>query len=351
MNTGVGCEGPSMRMVDCRGLRKTRRRPFVVILSAILAAVVLVACGNGTKAAAAASKPRTLTKVSILMNYFPEAEQGGFWAVDALHLAKRFGLNIDIIPGGDDTNTTTEVGEGAVQFALVSDDSALLAREAHVPVTLVFAAIPHNLQCLMYHPGDHVDSNPASLRGHTVAIEASLPLWQWMVAKYHLQNVKTVGYASIAEWETQPNMVRQCYVTDGPYRARERHIKFGLITLSSLGYNTYGVGMATTAGLIRSNPALVRRVVAAVELGWKDYLRNPIPTNKWLAGHGASASGETLGNMNYVAKEFVEFQGKQPVGPISSIAVKKLYGQLKLAGLIPHAFNYQESYTNEFVTR
>ena len=44
--------------------------------------------------------PGQLTKVTLLLNWYPEAEHGGFYAAQVLGIFEQYGLDVEIRPGG-----------------------------------------------------------------------------------------------------------------------------------------------------------------------------------------------------------------------------------------------------------
>src|SRR5699024_7321750 len=50
-----------------------------------------------------------VTDVSILMNWFAQAEQGGYWAMNAEGIAEEHGLNVTIKQGGPGIQTNPQI--------------------------------------------------------------------------------------------------------------------------------------------------------------------------------------------------------------------------------------------------
>ena len=84
-----------------------------------------------------------------------------------------------------------------------------------------------------------------------------------------------------------------------PFVARQKGGDPHVLMLSDLGFNPYTSLLVTTAGLIREQPDLVRRMVAASVRGWADYLDDPEPTNVYI--HEKNPAMD-IGTLAYGAK-------------------------------------------------
>src|ERR1700684_3655251 len=63
-------------------------------------------------------------RIKLALNWKPEPEFGGFYAAPYA----KYGLDVDILPGGAGTPTVQMVGAGSVDFGIVSADEIILAR-------------------------------------------------------------------------------------------------------------------------------------------------------------------------------------------------------------------------------
>ena len=83
---------------------------------AILALLTLAACGSEPekKAPAADTQP----KVQLALNWFPEAEHGGFYAAAVHGYYEAQGVAVEILGGGPDAPVIQRVATGAVAFGV-----------------------------------------------------------------------------------------------------------------------------------------------------------------------------------------------------------------------------------------
>ena len=87
------------------------------------------------------------TKLKLALNWKPEPEFGGFYAAPY----SKYGLAVDILPGGSGTPTVQMVGAGSVDFGIVSADEIILARSHGNDVVALFAVFQDSPTGIMAH--------------------------------------------------------------------------------------------------------------------------------------------------------------------------------------------------------
>lgn len=247
------------------------------LLAAFLLGLVLVPPFGRGASTRAASMP-TATQ---LMNWFPESEHGGFYAAQVLKLYQKHGVDVKMEPFSyayQGLDAAKEVALGKLTFAMVNADDVYSARAHGLPVVAVFATMQDDLQCFMWHADDKTipASDPfAHFSNHTVIYGFGSTFWDYLMAKYHYSNVKTVNYDyTLRDFATIPNSINQGYISEEPYTAEHSkppiHVKAALI--ATTGYNPYYQVIVTSENEIKTHPDVVRAYVAATVEGWKTYL-------------------------------------------------------------------------------
>src|SRR5713101_6332308 len=108
------------------------RRNFLGIAGA---AAVLTACGKSSR------------KIRLALNWKPEPDFGGFYAAPY----QKYGLDVEILPGGAGTPTIQMVGAGSAEFGIVAADELVVARSQGNDVVALFAVFQNNPQGIMVH--------------------------------------------------------------------------------------------------------------------------------------------------------------------------------------------------------
>jgi NitT/TauT family transport system substrate-binding protein len=238
-----------------------RRRNFLVAGAAAL----LTSCGKSSQ------------KIRLALNWKPEPDFGGFYAAPY----QKYGLDVEILPGGAGTPTIQMVGAGSAEFGIVAADELVVARSRGNDVVAVFAVFQNNPLGIMVHASRKLTSLADVFTGGTVAMQRGLSYARLLEKKYGFDKVKIVPSPNgdVSAFLHDKNFAQQGYVTSEPLVARRLGGDVQVFPISDIGFNPYTDVMATSGELLRSKPEVVKSMVAAVREGLRIYLDDPQPTN------------------------------------------------------------------------
>jgi len=226
--------------------------------------------------AAASLTPAATT---VALNWFPEAEHGGFFAAQAAGLYKAKGLDVQLLPGGPGAPVLQQVATGRVDFGVSNADEVLIARAQGVPVVAVFAPIQTSPRVIMVHEESGIQSL-AQLSNLTLAIEPQAPFTAFMKKKLPLVGVRFVPYSgSVAPFLADKKWAQQAYGISEPFMATSKGAKVRNLLVSDLGYNPYTSVLVVSEKTLKERPDLVAKVVAASRDGWDAYLNDSHPAD------------------------------------------------------------------------
>ena len=114
--------------------RSTVRRAIGLGVVVTAAALALSACG-GTSTPAASTTPGALTKVTLQLQWVPQAQFAGYYAAVANGYYKKEGLDVTIKPAGTDTVPIQSVAKGQADYAISWVPKVLGSIEQGVNVT------------------------------------------------------------------------------------------------------------------------------------------------------------------------------------------------------------------------
>jgi len=253
-------------------------RRFLTVLAACL---VLAGCTASDKPAA---DPARGTPVTLQLNWFPEAEHGGFYAALVHDLYAAEGLDVEIRPGGRSAPIASELAAGRVQFAVANAEDVVMFRSQGADIVTVMTACQHHPRCLLMRTDSGVKSfEDLGRRGMTLQVQQGHAFLEYMRSKGLLAGVKEVPYTGgVALTVHDPKMAQQGYVYSEPLLARQEGVEITTLMLSDIGFDPYSSVLVTTGRLVREQPDLVRRMVAASAQGWRRYLAEPAATNRRL---------------------------------------------------------------------
>jgi NitT/TauT family transport system substrate-binding protein len=302
-----------------------RRRSF---LSALPAAVILASCGGPASG-----------KVRLALNWKPDPQFGGFYAAPY----PKYGLDVEILPGGAGTPTVQMIGAGSAEFGIVSADELVIARSRGNDVVAIFAVFQNNPQGIMAHTSRHLKQIEDVLQSGTLALQKGLPYARLLEKKYGFGKVKIVPSpgGDITAFLADNNFAQQCFIMSEPLTARHRGADVAVFPVSGIGYNPYTTVMATSGAYLQKNSGLASSMVKAAREGWQDYLRDPQPANQKMNQLNPSIAADVFAEVAEAQKPLI---GADTLGSMTKVRWATLIAQLKDLGDIQTSLSPEECF-------
>lgn len=232
-------------------------------------------------AKASSTKPGALTKVALLLNWYPEAEHGGFYAAQVHGIYEKFGLEVEIRPGGKTTLVPQELTLGRIQFGVGNADDVLVARSQDVPLVALMAPIQNGPRCIMVRKDSGITSF-AEIKNIKLQIDKTRPYVPFLKSKGFLtEGVEIVPFfGTVDQLVAGPGFATQGYNFSEPFMARQKGVEVTELMMSEIGYNPYCSVLISTEGYISKNQDVCKRMTQASIEGWKKYLASPAESNE-----------------------------------------------------------------------
>jgi len=295
---------------------------------------------------AAAAVPAT--KIKLALNWKAEPQFGGFYTAQLKGEFKKRGLEVEILEGGSGAPTVQMLGAKKVDFAIVSAEEIIVARDRGSQITGLFATYQTNPQAIMTHEERHFKSLQDVLASEGVlALQAGLSYAQFLLKKYPQPKVKIVPYlGGITNFAKDPNYSQQCFFTSEPLVAEKAGLKVKTFLVSDEGFNPYTTVVAVHSDALKKDPKTAQAIVEAVRAGWQEYLKNPEPTNKVMSGLNKAMDAETFTKSAALQKALIETaETKQKgLGFMSRERWQSLITQLKELKIIQKDLKPQDLY-------
>ncbi|WP_427015654.1 ABC transporter substrate-binding protein [Pseudarthrobacter sp. P1] len=316
------------------------------IASAAVIALGATGCGSAAASGPSSSAPQTAT---VLMNWFAQAEQGGYWDAMQNQTEKAAGVTLKVQQGGPSIQTIPQVAAGQADFGIANADEVLVARKNGLPIVAVAAAYDTNLQCIMSHKSIGA-TDFSGLNGHQVSRVPS-PYFDYLKSHFKLDKVEEINFTgSLADFKRNDNLAQQCFVTSDVYNAGKEGIDVNVLNVAKDGgYNPYGLLLFTTDKVVKEKPELVKSVVKASVAGWKSFLADPsaaktaiTAANKETDSATFDASAKTIKDGNYLGGS---------IGTMTDERWSTLRDQLASIGQVPAGFDAKTAYTNAFLPK
>ena len=337
MNTTFGIDRRTAQVR--RGRRAGRAIRATLIGLAAWASLVIATPSH------AADEPR---KVRILANWFAQADQGGFWQTQLDKLGKDKGLEITVQQGGPKIQTIPQVASGQAEFGIGNADDVLIARMRGAPVKAVFAQLDYVPYDLVYH-SDPAIKSITDLNGRTFAVSIGNAYFEWLKKQYKLAPGREIPVSGdLSLFRNDPKMVQQGYSPFLPPRMAAAGIDVQQFKVAALGYRPYDV-LFTTDDMIKNHPDVVKATLAAVQQGWRNFVRDPQATKPMLLEMNKQI---TPAVHDAAIKEMIESLISHDLGRIGCMTDARwseLAAQLKSVGFLPANFNEKQGYDKSFV--
>ncbi|MEM1021703.1 MAG: ABC transporter substrate-binding protein [Pseudomonadota bacterium] len=231
----------------------------------LLFSALLALCSTAVQAA----------DIDFLMDWRPQAEQGGFYQAKEAGLYEAAGIDVKLRAGGPQSDPARLIAAGAVDAAMISNAfQALNLVALKADVMIVMAAFQKDPQILMVHEASGAQSLE-DLRGRPIFVgDASVgTFWQWLKVRFGYKDAQIRKYTySLAPWLITPKAAQQGYVTSEPFTAAAGGASPRPFLLADNGYTGYAAMVAVRGELAREKPALVKAFVGANQRGWHSYL-------------------------------------------------------------------------------
>ena len=233
-----------------------------------------------TDAKQAKTKPTGKDKISLLLNWYPEAEHGGFYAAQVHGIFETYGLEVEIRPGGKTTVVPQELILGRVQFGVANADDVLIARSQDVPLVALMAPIQNGPRCIMVRKDSGITTF-AGIKNMKLQIDSSRPYVPFLKSKGFLtEGVDVVPYfGSVAQLVAEKGVATQGYSFSEPFMASQEGVEVVELMMSEIGYNPYASLLIATENQVGKQSDVCKRMVQASIEGWKKYLESPKETN------------------------------------------------------------------------
>jgi NitT/TauT family transport system substrate-binding protein len=278
-----------------------RRRIFSFV--SLLAVLGLVGCGRPASSVVAkegGASPE-LRKVVFQTDWFPQAEQGGYYQALAKGFYREAGLAVEIRPGGSAAGIKLPVAKGDADFGMNRSDDIMVAASRGMPLVIVAATFQHDPQALLVHAESPVKTFK-DLQGRTLTAAPSMNWIPFVQKKYGVTFSLRPGNYALGTFLADPDAIQQCLVTNEPFFAQQHGTAVRTLALTETGFDVYHA-LFCRRELVRLAPQVVQAFVAASIRGWRDYLSgDPAPAHDLILERNAQM---TAGQLAFSRSEMI----------------------------------------------
>ena len=246
---------------------------------ALLLALVGPGCGERRETLG----PGTTEKLTLLLDFFPNADHAGIYAAEAGGHFEELGLDVEIRQPADPAAPIKQVAAGKVDLAISYEPEVLLARDKGIRVVSVAAVVQKPLTSIVSLPGGGVET-PADLAGKRVGT-AGIPYqgaYLRAVAEEAGIDPDDVEERNIGFNFSQALISKRVDAVLGAFWNYEgtdlalRGRKPRIIRIEAAGVPTYNeLVLVANEDALDRNESRIRRFIAALGRGTRDLRREP----------------------------------------------------------------------------
>ena len=216
-------------------------------------------------------------KVVLATNWRAKAPHGGFYQAVVDGTYERFGLNVEIVQGGNQINYKPLLLAGRIDFLLTANLLTVFDNYKNRAPTIVVAAIfQKDPLAFIAHPGQGYEefSRLKNAPKIFVSKDTQFLAWKWLekVHGFRDKSMRNYNY-NLSPFIADKKSIQQGYSIAEPI-AIEQQAGFKPVVhlLADHGFSTYSTLLETRESLVQQKPDLVSRFVDASIIGWANYL-------------------------------------------------------------------------------
>jgi NitT/TauT family transport system substrate-binding protein len=323
-------------------------RPITMICAALCALL----------AATASAQP--LDKVRFGTNWLAQAEHGGFYQALADGTYRRYGLDVQIVPGGPNLNNRILLPVGKLDFFMSANTlQSFDAVEQNIPTLAIAAMFQKDPQIFMVHPGAGIDKFE-DLKRLTLYVskEGVATYFQWLKAEFGFSEAQVKTYTSNPQpFLADKRTALQGYVTSEPYAIhKQAHFWPKIFLLADQGFDSYSTLIETRRDLVAKRPDMVQRFVDASITGWTRYLYDDnSAANALIRRDNPEMTDELLAYSLTKMKEYgIVDSGDAKmlgIGAMTDARMRSFYEKMVRAGVVKPSVDLPKAYTLQFVNK
>ena len=265
---------------------KTRTLTGVVLgVAGILLCLLNSGCGQRKESSTATPSSAAGTNQRVVLRFthdwFPEPEHGGYFAAKIKGIWSDLGLDVEVIPGGPNSEIEKKVALDPEGLGLIRGDAAIIAVDRGLPIVAVSSYFQHDPQGIMVRDDGPVHSF-ADLEDRDVAMQVGNTWFLYLQKKYGLKKTRVRPVTgSVANFVKDPDWITQGYPTSEPYYALKEGVKPRVLQISDSGFDPYRVVIANRK-LVTQHPEWVAKFCLGAYRGWQEYYRDPQPVHEHI---------------------------------------------------------------------
>jgi len=255
-------------------------RTHIRLMVAFFAIAMVCGCGKqDASATPSATEPNSSVKklfpIRVQLDWFPEPEHGGLYQALAKGYFAQEGLDVKLLPGGNNVLVTQFVATGQAEIGQSATTQIIQAVAGGLPVINI-ASIFHRMPTgLMMHEENPITSFK-QLDGKTIMARPEAVYIPFLKKKYGINFTVIPQNFSSGQFLQDKDFIQEGFFIAEPYFLQKQGAMVKSLALWDAGYEP-AVTLFTNSKFAQDHPEELRAFVRAFDKGWHEYL-NGDPT-------------------------------------------------------------------------
>lgn len=223
---------------------------------------------------------QTVTHVVLPMGYIPNVQFAPLYVADSNGYFDENGVEIEF-DYRPEIDAARLVGTGDLQFAIISGEQLLLAREQELPLVYVFEWFQRFPVGIVART-EHGITEPADLAGHSIGVPmlsgASYLGLRALLTEADLTeddiDLEVTGFAQVAAITEEITEAAVIYVANEPTQLQALGEEVNVIYVADYA-DLVSNGLVTNETVVAENPELIAGMVDAIYRGVRDTIDDP----------------------------------------------------------------------------
>jgi len=238
------------------------------LCACLISSLLLLASAASPQAAETSGRPQPPHHIRIQLKWTHQFQFAGYYMAMEKGYFRAAGLDVELLEGGPEVNTTQEVVNGRADFG-VGTSGLLVDRANGQPVVAVASILQHSPFILAGSRSQGLEElHDLELRSAMMETHSAELIAYLKQAGVNLQRIRQLPHSGHIEDLGGKVDAMSAYSSDEPYDLLVRRIPFQVFNPRSIGIDFYGDTLFTSQKLAQESPEVVRAVRDAVIQGW-----------------------------------------------------------------------------------
>ncbi len=256
------------------------------------------------------------TKIKFQLQWMDQAQFIGFYVAKHNNYYRDEGLDVELVPGGFNTDPILRVENGDAQLGSATGDQVIIRANRGAAIRGISTVYNTSLVCFMSHVTDNINS-VQDFRGRTIGVYSGFDSENVLRSLLLLHNikesdVKIVPAGALAAFERGDVTIWGSYIINEPISEKEKGNNVQCLNPEAFGVEFYSDTIIANKDFLEKNRPAVVAFIRATIRGWQYAIKNQpeaIQAMYQIDGITLNNSGDIQAFQTLMLKEAISHLG------------------------------------------